>query len=305
MVNIVNVLGPSNQADDNAPLPVAAIPTQGGAFRDLQRLVLGERAVLTDWGITAPPTYDVQSHEWGLGYDPQSRSWILVRGGPGATKYVGNGLPAVIPYAHTHPTDPNLPGLAALDLNGLDQQAGLVGLTARTLADVCSWLVTNSMMIDAINGLAPLFPSNADVIANYTIGADRTATGGRVDRRPRTFDNVQWPAAGVEIIYPTCFLDQHGWISGTALHNHPLQVTFGPAKARLVANAATNGLTDAALLDRLFAPVELASQGHSIWRGAIEIDPAHPHGGWLRNTNQIPPGLLTRAEAAVTTQNRS
>jgi hypothetical protein len=86
MVNIVNVLGPSNQAADNAPLPVANIPAQGGAFRDLQRLVLGEWAVFTDRGITAPPTYDVQSHEWGLGYDPQSNGWILVRGGPGATQ---------------------------------------------------------------------------------------------------------------------------------------------------------------------------------------------------------------------------
>jgi hypothetical protein len=194
--------------------------------------------------------------------------------------------------------------VAALDLNGLDQ-AGLVGLAGRTLADVCGWLVTHSMRIDTINGLAPLFPSNSDVIANYTIGADRTATGGRVDRRPRALADVQWPAAGVEIIYPTCFLDQNRWISATPLNNHPLQVTFGPAKARLVPNAATNGLTDAALLDRLFAPVELASQGQSIWRGAIEIDPTDQHGAWLRNTNQIPPGLLTRAEAAATTQNRA
>lgn len=159
------------------------------------------------------------------------------------------------------------------------------------------------MLIDMIAGLAPLFPSNSDVIANYTIGANRTPTGGRTDRRPRALNGVLWPAAGTETIYPTCFLDQHGWISAHPA-NHPLQVTFGPAKARLVAHAATNGFTDAALIDRLFAPVELACQGHAVWSGAIEVDPAVAHGAWLRNT-PVPAGLYTRAEAAIATQNRA
>jgi hypothetical protein len=302
MATIISNIGPSHLAHDDQPLPVA-VQTQGAAFRYLQRLVLGEVAVLVELGVTAPPGYDVQSHEWGLGYDPQSRRWIVVRGGPGITKYVGNGLPSVFPFAHTNPTDPSLAQLAAYDLNGLDQQVGPVGLTGRTLRDVCAWLVTNDMMIDTVAGLAPLFPSNADVVANYTIGAERTDGVGRTDRRPRKLEGVSWPVAGTEIMYPTCFLDPNGWISANAQHQ-PLQVTFSPATAQLVLDAATNAqLRDGDLLTWVYAPVELSCQGREIWRGAIRVDPALAHAAWL--LNQVPGGTVTRAEAAVATQHRA
>lgn len=291
---------------DNAPLPVASIVGQNAAEIIYRHVVNGSVAALNGIGVTTPPGYDPQSHEWGLGYDAQVDRWILVRGGPGATTYVGNGLPGVLPYIHSHPTDPALPALAAINTVAGLVHLGLNGIAAATINGLCAWHVANHFPISFVPGLSHIFPSNPDVISNYTLGADRVNVAGRRDRRPRPFPAVpvNWPAAGVEKVFPTCYVDPAGWLSTNPAHP-PLIVHLGPATAQLFPNATAPGnpATDAALVQFMWAPLELRSPAAVLWAGAIQVDPAVPASGWLAAA--IPPGTVDRATAAAMTGGRA
>jgi hypothetical protein len=291
---------------DAAPLPVASIAGQATALAAYRQIVDGNVVAFGPLGVITPPGYNPSTHEWGLGYDAGPDRWILVRGGPGATNYVGNGLENVLPFIHSHPIDPGLAALAANNLAGLQNNVGLVGLPAATIGAVCAWLQAHNMIIGLVPGLAHIFPSNADVVSNYTMGAEPTPAGGRRDRRARPFPAVpvNWTGAGDEQVYPTCRVDANGWLSVNPA-DQPLIVRLGAATAQLHANATApgNNTVGAALVQFAWAPLTLLAGGAVLWTGAIKVDLALAANAWLAAA--VPPGTVTRAAAAMMTNGRA
>jgi hypothetical protein len=90
--------------NDKIPVPIHHVESEAAARELLMRLSNGDASALLEMGVkrTVAADVDLQSHEWGLGFDKEEQKFLIVQGGPGAVNW-GHFAGAVVGIDHTHP----------------------------------------------------------------------------------------------------------------------------------------------------------------------------------------------------------
>ncbi|HEX7288010.1 MAG TPA: hypothetical protein VF532_17625 [Candidatus Angelobacter sp.] len=239
VATVRTLIGRNPPADDD-PVPVGRLfENKDEGIAILERLGRGDRTVFEDLGLEVPEGYKMQAHEWGLGYDGDTERYVIIRGGPGAVNFGKGVLRNVVGISHTHP----LPtGSLSQDVEGMSflemvQTAGMVGVDA------------------VFTGYNSVFPSNTDIISNYTIGS----------KNP-------------EMLFTPYRLDAHGNFSDNP--RDPLvSVSFGPAMATLRKELPVQA-TENGAIDFLYAPMTIFRGDENIWNGTLQVSTDSSSAAW-------------------------
>ena len=265
-IETINILGHSKEATDDVPLPIGRhLKEEAEGQHILRRLAQGDETALRELGVKFPSDYELQSHEWGLGYDKDEEMYVIVRGGPGMVNWPL--LENVDGIAHTHPQPKDHPKLIDYSQDSMPELKVIDAFEQTSLVGI------DGVFTGTYNSV---LPSNSDLNASYTTYTTKP-----------------------EMLYTPFRINDGGFFS-TEPKDPLVSVEYGPVVATL--RAGELGKNDEAnMIMHFYGPIKVFRGTEEFWSGVIKCDTGRM--AWLQK-EKIPEDAKFRRENQLLLERR-